>query len=140
MILLDTNVVSELMRVPRHHAVELWYDRQTVESLALSTVSVAEILYGIGRLPRGRRRIGVADSFDALLGGYFSGRVWPFDQEAARAYGTLASKRRAEGFNTGDVELMIAAIALSREAVVATRNVRDFEGCGVVVINPWEAG
>lgn len=140
MILLDTNVLSELMRVPRHPAVDIWFNDQRTDSLALSTISVAEILYGIGRLPEGRRRGGIAVNFEALLREFFSARLWPFDLPAARAYGPLAAARRAQGFNTGEVDTMIAAIALSREAAVATRNVRDFAGCGVLVINPWEAG
>lgn len=140
MILLDTNVVSELMSVPRDSTVNTWFRQQPKADLIVSAITVAEIQYGLCRLPLGKRRKGLAENFAAFMERAFAGRILSFDAKAAYAYGPLAAGRRAAGFNTGPIDLLIAAIARSRDASIATRNARDFEGCGITLINPWAAG
>jgi toxin FitB len=139
MIMLDTNVISEFMRKVPEHKVQDWFGRQRLFELAVSAITVAEIMRGLSRLPAGKRRTMLVESFDGFMEETFKEGVIPFDEAAARVYGPMAASREKAGFNTDTVDLMIAASARSRSASVATRNVRDFEDCGVVIINPWEA-
>lgn len=138
MILLDTNVVSELMRVPRDITVDCWFTVQDRLELSVCSVTVAEIERGINRLPSGKRRDGLRTRFDTLVSLGFSTPILPFDNTSARAFGILAANREKAGFNTNALDLMIAAIALTHNAKLATRNTRDFEGCGIELINPWQ--
>lgn len=138
MIILDTNVVSELMRKTPIVAVETWIRAQDLDELSVSAITVAEILRGISLLPVGRRRTLLNEGFDDFIADTVANEILPFDNAAAVAFGRLAAERKQSGFNTDSVDLMIAAIALTHNAKLATRNTRDFEGCGIELINPWQ--
>jgi predicted nucleic acid-binding protein len=137
MIVLDTNVVSEAMKPEPHPAVRAWLNNQAAETLYLSSVTLAELLFGIGSLPAGKRKDMLAQALDGLMG-LFRDRVLPFDIDAARHYAELAvaAKTGGRGFPTPDG--YIAAIAASRGFIVASRDTAPFEAAGVSVINPWE--
>ena len=137
MIILDTNVVSEFMRTEPDPGVQEWERCQRSEELAVSAISVAEIGRGIARLPAGKRQTELAERFDIFMEVAFERRVLPFDEAAARAYGPLAAGREKAGLHADAVDLMIAAIARCHRAAIATRNTSDFEGCGLVLIDPW---
>jgi hypothetical protein len=139
MIVLDTNVISELTKPRADPTVIAWADRQSIARLHTTAVSEAEMLFGVALLPAGRRRDylhrAVATVFSSLL----AGRVLPFDSAAAAAFSEWAADRRLAGQNVGFPDLQIAAIARARgAAAIATRNTRDFAGCGVPLINPWQ--
>ncbi len=138
MVLLDTNVVSEVMRAAPNAEVLAWMDDLPARRLFVSTVTEAEIRTGIAILPAGGRRRLLADAVERTLGTLFSGRVLPFDSDAARAYADIAAARRASGRPISQTDCQIAAIASSRGMAVATRNLRDFFGTGVEVIDPWK--
>lgn len=137
MILLDTNVVSELMRSSPEPAVEAWIAGHPVEDLFFSAVGEAKLRYGVAVMPTGRRRDRLASEIEGMLREDFEGRVLPFDSDAALAYAEVASARRASGRPAPLADCQIAAIARSRGMSVATRNVRDFTDMGVDVIDPW---
>lgn len=137
MILLDTNVVSEAMRPEPHPAVRAWLNSQAAESLYLSSVTLAELLFGIGALPLGKRRDMLARALDGLMG-LFRDRVLPFDAEAARRYAALALSAKAAGRGFPLADGYIAAIAASQGYIVASRDTAPFEAAGVTVINPWK--
>ena len=137
--LLDTNVVSELIRKSPEPAVTGWASGHLVEDLFFSAVSEAELRYGVGILPVGRRRDTLLFEIEAMLRDAFEDRVLPFDSDAARAYGHIAAGRRSAGRPVSPADCQIAAIAASRRMTVATRNVRDFEGMGIEVVDPWAA-
>ncbi|MXW64664.1 MAG: type II toxin-antitoxin system VapC family toxin [Bacteroidetes bacterium SB0662_bin_6] len=137
MILLDTNVVSELMRPSPHPVPEAWVARRAAAGLFFSAVGEAELRYGIAIMPAGRRRDELLSAIEAMLREDFSGRVLPFDSDAARAYAEIAAARRAAGRSASQADVQIAAIARSRGMAVATRNVRDFDGMGIDIIDPW---
>lgn len=118
-------------------AVESWIRAQDVDELAVSAITVAEILRGISLLPIGRRRTQLKKDFDNFITETVANEILPFDNDAAITFGRLAAERKQSGFNTDSVDLMIAAIALTHNATLATRNTRDFEGCGVELVNPW---
>ena len=139
MIVVDTNVVSELMLPSPADAVIEWVSAQQAPTLYFTTISEAELRYGVAILPIGRRREQLLAAVEGMLREDFAGRVIPFDRQAARAYAEIASTRRAAGRPIDYADCQIAAIARSVGASVATRNVRDFEGCGIDVINPWDA-
>jgi len=136
-ILLDTNVVSELMRSSPDHAVEAWVADHPAEELFFSAIGEAELRYGVAVMPAGRRRDRLSSGIEAMLYEDFEGRVLPFDSDAARAYAEVASARRASGRPVPTADCQIAAIARSRGMSVATRNVRDFADMGVDLIDPW---
>ncbi|MDE2668840.1 MAG: type II toxin-antitoxin system VapC family toxin [Chloroflexota bacterium] len=139
MIVLDTNVVSELMRlVPSAIALE-WLARQSRSELFLTAVSEAELRYGVEILPTGRRRATLAASIERTIRQGFAERILPFDSDAAGVYGVIAAARRAGGNPISQADCQIAAIARSRGAAVATRDASGFGGCGIEVINPWQA-
>ncbi len=140
MIVVDTNVVSELMLPSPADAVIEWASAQEAHTLYFTTISEAELRYGVAILPIGRRREQLLAAVEGMLREDFAGRVIPFDRQAARAYAEIASTRRAAGRPIHYADCQIAAIARAVGASVATRNVRDFEGCGIDVINPWDAG
>jgi predicted nucleic acid-binding protein len=139
MIVLDTNVVSELMKSAPDTAVMGWIDAIPGATVFVSAVTQAEILYGVALVPEGKRRDGLTRAARTAFETYFRGRILPFDSEAAEAFATLAAGRRQAGRPISQADAQIAAIARSRGAALATRNVPDFEGCGVEVINPWNA-
>ena len=137
MILLDTNVVSEVMRVAPSPAVLAWLNEQDSTTLFVSTVTIAEIEYGLRVLPDGKRRVGLRDRFEQFLAQAFAGRVCDFDQAAARSYGEVMGGRREIGRPMSVPDGQIAAIARSCGHAVATRNVADFEDCGLSLVNPF---
>jgi predicted nucleic acid-binding protein len=136
MIVLDTNVVSEAMKPKPHPSVRAWLNDQAAETLYLSSVTLAELLFGIAALPAGKRKDRLAQALDGLMG-LFRDRVLPFDIDAARRYAKLAvtAKTAGRGFPTPDG--YIAAIAASRGFIVASRDTAPYEAAGVPVINPW---
>ena len=137
MILLDTNVVSELMRGSPEPAVVAWLDNQPVGSLFVTAVTEAEIRAGVAFLPSGERRLHLVDAVERAFGVLFGERILPFDSDAARAYAGIAAARRAAGRPISQADCQIAAIARSRSASVATRDASGFAGCGIEVKNPW---
>lgn len=139
MIVLDTNVLSEFMRVEPELQVLAWVDAQPAMDLAISAITVAEILHGIARLPFGKRKQKLEAHAMAMFEEDFAGRILPFDAHAAVEYATLVAAGEAEGRTASMADAQIAAICRSHGAPIATRNVRDFAFPGVVVINPWEA-
>jgi predicted nucleic acid-binding protein len=139
MIVLDTNVLSELMRAQPNEAVLSWLDSQNAQNLKTTAVTVAELLYAIERLPQGRRKAGLHDAADAMLADELAGRVIAFDENAARHYATLVAARDTSGRPISAADAQIAAICRQHEAVLATRNGKDFEETGVTVIDPWMA-
>ena len=137
MIVIDINVVSELMRARPDPAVLAWFAGHTAETLFLTAVSEAELRTGAAILPAGQRRDRLVGTLDAMIDQDFAGRILHFDSPAARSYAEIASARRATGKPIMDADCQIAAIARASGATIATRNVKDFEGCGINVINPW---
>jgi predicted nucleic acid-binding protein len=137
MIILDTNVLSELMRQQPSKAVSTWVGSRPAASLFTSTITQAEILYGVALLPAGARRDRLRVAVEGILAEEFSGRVLGFDTPAARAFGSIAAARRQAGHPISHADAQVAAIAVSREATLATRNVSDFEGCGLEIVGPW---
>jgi len=140
MILLDTNIVSELMRPAPSLEVAAWLTDQPAASLFLSAVTEAELRYGIALLPKSRRREDLKSALEAMLAEDFAGRILPFDSAAAIAYAAIVTGRREAGRPIAQFDAQIVAIAQSRGAALATRNVADFEGCGAPIINPWKIG
>ena len=140
MIVIDTNVVSELMRLTPEPAVMAWFSRQNSAELYLTAVNEAELRAGAAILPAGQRRDRLSAEIDATVREDFAGRVLPFDSAAARVYAAIAASRGSRGRPMLDADCQIAAIARSRDMAVATRNVRDFADTGVTAVNPWEAG
>jgi predicted nucleic acid-binding protein len=138
LILLDTNVIAELMRPSPEPHVLAWADRLDPLMVGITTMNEAEILHGIARLPEGRRRKALRQSWDALLPALFGERVWPFDREAAHWYGELLPRRERLGRPMATADAVIAAITLARGARLATRNGADFAGIGIDLINPWQ--
>jgi hypothetical protein len=136
-IILDTNVLSELMRPQPSAQVSSWIADQTQSNLYLSTVTEAEVLYGIELLPRGARREGIRAAAETMFEHDFANRILPFDRPAAQWFGKIASHRRAVGRPIGHSDGQIASIARSRGAQLATRNIADFAECGLELINPW---
>ena len=138
MIVLDTNVVSEAMKPEPNPAVRAWLNDQAAETLYLSSVTLAELLFGIGALPASKRKDMLAQALDGLMG-LFRDRVLPFDADAARRYAELAVTAKAGGRGFPTPDGYIAAIAVSRGFIVASRDTAPYEAAGVSVINPWEA-
>jgi toxin FitB len=136
-ILLDTNVLSELMRPTPAEEVLDWLDRQPLTSLYTTSISQAEIHYGVQLLADGKRRRAIDAAARAMFEEDFKGRVLPFDSEAALPYALIAAQRRAAGRPISQFGAQIAAIARHCAASIATRNIADFDGCGVKLVNPW---
>lgn len=137
MIILDANVVSELLRAAPAPAVEAWLAAQDGAEVYFTSVSEAELRRGVAILPAGRRRDALAEAVEGILAEDFRSRILPFDSAAARAYAAIAAGRRAAGRPISQFDCQIAAIAHAHEAAVASRNVGDFNGCGIEVIDPW---
>jgi toxin FitB len=139
-IVVDTNVISELVRERSEPAVVAWMDALPATSLYTTSITEAEMLFGLAIMPSGPRRERLRRGIDTIFSALFMGRVLPFDRNAARAYADLAADRRKVGRSFNGADLQIAAIARARAATaIATRNTRDFEDCGVALVNPWEA-
>lgn len=139
MIILDTNVLSELMRPEPHPGVFAWVAAQPRATLFTTSINKAEILYGVAALPEGRRRQTLADAAETLFAEEFAGRVLGFSAEAAQHYAAIVTDRRQAGSPIEAFDALIAAAARTAGASVATRDIGGFEACGVSLINPWEA-
>jgi predicted nucleic acid-binding protein len=137
MVLLDTNIVSELMRAAPDAGVQGWVREQPRSDLFICAITEAELRLGVALLPDGRRRTALARDVEGMIAEDFAGRVLPFDSPAAAAYAAVVTERRSAGRPIASADAQISAIARSHGAAVATRNVRDFEGCGIEVIDPW---
>ncbi|HET7313798.1 type II toxin-antitoxin system VapC family toxin [Salinisphaera sp.] len=138
MIVLDTNVLSELLRPVPEAEVVTWVAKQPRPALFTTTVSRGEILYGLRLLADGQRRQRLWAAALAIFDEDLAGRTLSFDNAAADTYAEIAAVRRESGRPISQFDAMIASVTYSRGASLATRNVRDFEGCGIDVINPWE--
>jgi predicted nucleic acid-binding protein len=139
MIVLDTNVLSELMRRRPAGRVVRWVDEQDASALAITAVTVAELLYGVARLADGARKTELAAAVDALVREDFAGRVLSFDVAAAAHYAELVAERERQGRPVSASDGQIAAICRCYGAALATRNVRDFDGVGLGLVDPWAA-
>ncbi|QDE41474.1 type II toxin-antitoxin system VapC family toxin [Luteibacter pinisoli] len=142
MIFLDTNVLSELVRECPDTNVLGWFQSSRRTELATTSVSKAEVLFGLESMADGRKRRDLSAKIHRLFVGHFDGRVVPFDEVASEWYGRVRAKCKRKGKFPGDMDTMIAAIALSHDASLATRNTKDFEAFAIDLINPWnfEAG
>lgn len=139
MIILDTNVVSELLRPTPEPRVEAWLAAQDGADVYLTAISEAELRYGVAVMAEGKRREALAQAIDGLLRDDFRARILPFDSHAAKAFAAIAADRRAAGRPISQLDCQIAAIGRAQGAAVATRNARDFAGCGIDLIDPWAA-
>lgn len=137
MIVLDTNVISELMKPSPAPRVESWLAGRPARSVYTTSVTQAEILHGIMRLAKGRRRDSLEAAAIAVFEVDFAGRILAFSSDAAEPYARIATARRLAGRPVSQFDAQIAAIARANGATVATRNVDDFDGCGIAVENPW---
>ncbi len=137
MIILDTNVVSELLRLLPDPRVAAWLAARNGADIYLTAVSEAELRFGVAVMAAGRRREQLAAAMDGILADVFHGRVLAFDSAAAVAYATIAADRRAAGRPISQFDCQIAAIASTHGAAIATRNTGDFADCGIAVVDPW---
>ena len=140
MIILDTNIVSEFMTSQPATPVLSWLNAQDSAALYMTVISIAEISFGIRALPEGRRQKLLEERFEQFIHRAFAERILPFDETAARLYGDVKASRRTQGRPLSDFDGQIAAIGLTHGFAVATRNVNDFEQCGLELINPFEDG
>ena len=138
MIIVDTNVISELMRPRPDTRVATWARFQPPDELFTTAVSEAEVRYGVARLPAGVRREELHHAADQILRGLMRDRILPFDSEAAQRFASIMAERRRAGHKISIPDAQSAAIVASHGATLATRNTRDFQDCGVRVINPWD--
>ncbi|KGJ23449.1 type II toxin-antitoxin system VapC family toxin [Paracoccus sanguinis] len=138
MIILDTNVVSELLRPAPEQRVVAWLAGLDGAGVYLTTITEAELRLGVAILPEGRRRDELAEMIDRIIREDFAGRILPFDSRAAEAFAAIAAARRAIGRPILHADCQIAAIARVHGASVATRNMPDFTDCGIDLINPWK--
>ena len=138
MIVLDTNVVSELMRSSPDSRVLHWFSSQSADDLHITAITMSEILYGIELISTARRRETVRAAAEKMFEIVFSDRILPFEDRAARAFSQIASSRRRQVKPMNDFDAQIAAITRVHAATLATKNPYVFEGCGVRLVNPWE--
>ena len=139
MFILDTNVVSELMRPAPDPVIVSWVAARATSSLFLTAVTEAELRFGLAVMAPGKRRDGLSTGLERMLETGFANRVLPFDSRAARAYAGIAATRRRRGRPIAQADCQIAAIARARGMAVGTRNIRDFEDMGIEIFNPWES-
>lgn len=137
MIVLDTNVLSELIRPQPDERVVAWLQRQTRSNLFTTSVTRGEMLYGVLILPEGRRKTRMHQEVEAIFAVDMAGRVLSYDEAAADAHAAVAAARRMQGRRIEPFDAMIAGIVGSHGATLATRNKRDFEACGIPLIDPW---
>jgi hypothetical protein len=137
MIILDTNVLSELMRPNPALSVSTWVARQSPGELSTTSITEAEIFYGIELLAKGKRREQLLAAADAMFTEDLAGRLYGFDSDAARAFSQIAARRRLLGRPISHADAQIAAIAQVRTAKLATRNLEDFQDCDIELIDPW---
>jgi len=139
MIVLDTNVLFETLRPAPEIRVLAWLSSQPRSALFTTTVTRGDVFYGIRLLPAGTRRQGLWSATQAIFNEDFAGQVLSFDGDAADAYAEIAASRKSSGRPISQFDAMIAAVARSRGASLATRNVKDFVDCGIDIIDPWKA-
>lgn len=139
MIILDTNVLSEAIRKTPDDRVEAWLVAQPLTDLFTTTITQAEMLFGVALLPRGQRRSSIEKAVAGMFDEDFAGRVLAFDETAARSYAVIAAARQRAGHPIAQFDAQIAAIAHARNSILATRNAKDFAGCGIEAINPWDS-
>ncbi len=140
MIVLDTNVISELTRQAPAPRVISWLDALTASEVATTAITAAELLYGVARMPDGRRKTELAAAVHGLLSDDFQGRVLSFDEPAAQRYADIVTGRERLGRPIGMADAQIAAICRTADATLATRNTDDFQESGIELINPWKLG
>jgi len=138
MIVLDTNVISELWKAQPAAQVLSWIDEQMIETLYLSAITVAELRFGLAAMPEGKRRATYQERLEREVIPAFTGRIVPFDLDASRAYSELMTRARNAGKAIGLSDGYIAASAAARGLIVATRDTSPFEAAGLIVINPWD--
>lgn len=138
MIILDTNIISEMMKLSPAPAVVAWLDKQNVTDIFITTITIAEIVYGLHSLPEGNRRQLLEEAFNKAILEAFMHRILLFDEEAAHCYGKLMAQRKKIGRPLSILDGQIASIAYVRSAMVASRNTRDFSDCGLQLVNPFE--
>lgn len=139
MIVLDTNVVSELMNPKGSTAVKQWAKRQLRDRVFTTTITQAEILYGIGILPEGNRKRRLESAAHIVFQEELANHILPFDSKSAEQFAVISAQRRSQGKPISQFDAQIAAICRAQGAAIATRNVDDFVGCNLEITNPWEA-
>lgn len=137
MIVLDTNVISELFRPAPEPRVMAWMEQVTGDELFTTVITRAELLLGLHRMPDGRRKTYLSQGIARIFDNRLAGHVLVFDASAADAYVAIAASRRARGRPIGQSDAMIAGIVHAHGAILATRNTQDFESCGIALIDPW---
>jgi predicted nucleic acid-binding protein len=138
MILLDTNVVSEPLRLSGDPAVTAWIDAQNIETLYLAAISLAELRFGVAAMASGRRKDTLDRNLEGRVVPLFAGRILPFDTAASQTYAEIMARARSEGKAIGKADGYIAATAAANGLIVATRDTSPFAAAGITVINPWE--
>ena len=138
MIILDRNVLSELMRSQPNKCVLQWIGKYRATSLFTTTLTKAEILYGLEILPESKRRISLKQAATSMFDIDFARRILPFDSDAAQQFAVISANRRKIGRPISQIDAQIAAIARFYNATLATRNISDLEECNIKIINPWE--
>ena len=139
MILIDTNVILELWKAEPNPGVLAWVDAQTVETLYLSAITVAELRFGLATMPEGKRRTIYQERLENEVLPTFTGRVLPFNLDASQAYADLMARAKVEGKAIGKADGYIAATASACGLMVATRDTSPFEAAGLKIVNPWQA-
>ena len=137
MIIIDTNVISEMMKLSPARSVFNWFDQQDANHLFITTITIAEISYGLNTLPLGKRRTLLEEAFNNTIKEAFKHRILTFDNDAALAYGKIMSQRKELGQPLSVLDGQIIAIARTHNAKIATRNIKDFSDCGIFIINPF---
>lgn len=137
MIVLDTNVISEVFKPKPARGVLSWLQQQDDDAVFTTAVTRGELMYGLNIMANGKRRETLMSGLRRIFATRFAGRVLPYDESAADAYASILAQRRSIGRPTGMADAMIAGIARSRGASLATRNVRHFEDCGITLVDPW---
>lgn len=140
MLVLDTNVISDQLRQRPDPSVSAWFAKQAPTSLHITAITLAEMLFGLELMPEGARRHGLMIGTGEIFGELFAGRVLPFDQMAATEYAIIRAERQRTDRPISQLDCQIAAIARAHGAALATRNTRDFAGCGIELVDPWQAG
>jgi predicted nucleic acid-binding protein len=138
MIVLDTNVISEMMRAHPDEAVAHWYRRLARRALFTTSINCGEVLAGIETMALGRKRAELANEARVMFNTEFEGRILSFDQRAAEHYANIVAHRKRRGERIDALDAQIAAIARANDMGVATRNTKDFQDCGIDIINPWD--
>jgi hypothetical protein len=140
MIVLDTNVLSELIRPEPDARVLGWLDRQASAEVAMTSIAAADLLYGVARLPEGHRKNTLTAAVRGLIADDFRGRVEPFDAPAAEHYAEVVAARERAGRPISTADAQIASICRRANATLATRNSKDFQHTGVTLLDPWDSG